>query len=70
MRAYFASKGISPGLTDWVLMNLTQDGGTFKWRFDRKALQHLNDTSRQQDLVVSRTKKAKQRSSTAKNRRS
>jgi esterase len=50
MRAYFAEKGISPGLTDWVLMNLTQDQGTFKWRFDRQALKHLNESSRGHDL--------------------
>jgi pimeloyl-ACP methyl ester carboxylesterase len=50
MRAYFAGKGLSPALTDWVLMNLTQDGETFKWRFDRAALQYLNDTSRKEDL--------------------
>ena len=50
MRAYFASKGVSPALTDWILMNLTQDGDTFKWRFDRKALQYLNDSSRKEDL--------------------
>ena len=50
MRAYFASAGLSPALTDWVLMNLTQDGDTFRWRFDRAALQYLNEESRKLDL--------------------
>ena len=50
MRALFLSHGISAPLTDWVLLNLMQDGDLLRWRFDRDKLEALHIASCKQDL--------------------
>lgn len=43
MRAGLVAQGLSEGLADWLVMNLTPtpDGGV-RWRFDRQALRELH----------------------------
>lgn len=50
MRAFFLSQGISPALSDWILMNLRQDDGLYRWRIDRRALDALHSTFTAEDL--------------------
>ncbi len=50
MRTLFLGHGISPALTDWVLLNLMQDGDLLRWRFDRDKLKALHLESCKQDL--------------------
>lgn len=50
MRTLFLGHGISPALTDWVLLNLVQDGDELRWRFDREKLELLHMEASQQDL--------------------
>lgn len=50
LRTLFLGHGISAGLTDWILLNLTQDGDLLRWRFDREKLRDLNAEGRQRDL--------------------
>ncbi|HSI06132.1 MAG TPA: alpha/beta hydrolase, partial [Myxococcota bacterium] len=50
MRTLFLGHGISPALTDWVLLNLTQDGDVLRWRFDRDKLKALHLESCRQDF--------------------
>jgi esterase len=50
MRAFFTSRGISAALTEWVILNLVQDGEVLRWRFDRAALKALNEAGRATDL--------------------
>ncbi|MBC7792407.1 MAG: alpha/beta hydrolase [Clostridia bacterium] len=50
LRAFFQSRGISAALTEWVILNLVQDGDVLRWRFNREALKALNEASRVVDL--------------------
>lgn len=50
MRAYLLGRGISKALTEWVIMNLAQDGDVVRWRFDREGLQALSRSQRSTDL--------------------
>jgi esterase len=50
MRRYFLDAGISPALTDWVLLNLTQDSGGLRWRLDREKIEALHASSSREDL--------------------
>jgi pimeloyl-ACP methyl ester carboxylesterase len=49
-RTLFLGHGIGPALTDWVLLNLVQDGELLRWRFDRDKLRDLSIESRKVDL--------------------
>src|SRR5689334_18082861 len=49
-RQLFLGHGIGQALTDWVLLNLVQDGDVLRWRFDRDKLRDLNTESRKLDL--------------------
>ena len=37
-RAWFARAGLTPALTDWLLLNLERTGDRLRWRIDRAAL--------------------------------
>jgi pimeloyl-ACP methyl ester carboxylesterase len=50
MRTLFLGHGISPALTDWVLLNLMQDGDGLRWRFDRDKLKALHEQARRESL--------------------
>lgn len=50
MRTLFLGHGITPALTDWVLLNLMQDGDELRWRFDREKLKALHTEACLQDL--------------------
>jgi pimeloyl-ACP methyl ester carboxylesterase len=50
VRAFFLGRGLSPGLADWLLMNLRSEDGRFRWRIDRQALAVLHDRSMAEDL--------------------
>lgn len=51
MRAELTSRGLSAGLADWLVMNLTStpEGGV-RWRFDRRALSELHGRVNRTDL--------------------
>lgn len=51
MRAWLVDRGLSEGLADWLVMNLssTPDGGV-RWRFDRQALAELHGRVNEVDL--------------------
>jgi len=52
MRADLLGRGLSPGIADWLLMNLQPlpEGGGVGWRFDREALARLHARANSQDL--------------------
>ena len=50
MRAFFIDQGLSPGLSDWIVMNLRADHGRYVWRIDRLALDALHTTFTADDL--------------------
>lgn len=51
LKEWFAQQGLSPHLTDWLLMNLTDGGdGKLVWRFNREALHELHGRVNQEDL--------------------
>lgn len=49
-RAWFTRAGLAPALTDWLLLNLTRDGGQLSWRIDRRALADLYPKINAEDL--------------------
>lgn len=50
MRRYLLDQGISVPLTEWVILNLAQEGDVVRWRFDRDALKALSESQRSCDL--------------------
>ena len=50
MRGFLVGEGLSPGLSDWLLMNLAGTPGAYRWRFDRQALDRLHDRFSRADL--------------------
>ena len=50
MRAQLIGAGVSPGLSDWLLMNLELQDGAYRWRFDRQALDRLHERFTREDL--------------------
>lgn len=44
LRTFFIDQGLSPALSDWILMNLRPAEGGYVWRIDRKALDRLHST--------------------------
>lgn len=42
--------GLTPGLVDWLLMNVVRDGDAFRWRIDRAALDRLHPRVNAEDL--------------------
>lgn len=50
MRAFFESRGLSAGLTAWLLTNLSRVDGGYTWRVDREALAALNAQTSAADL--------------------
>jgi pimeloyl-ACP methyl ester carboxylesterase len=49
-RTWFTRAGLSPALTDWLLLNLTRDGDEFRWRIDREAIAALYPRINAEDL--------------------
>ena len=49
-RADLMARGLSPALTDWVLMNLRNEGGVYRWRMDRRAMDVLHEGFNRDDL--------------------
>ena len=49
-RTWFAGAGLSPALTDWLLLNLARDGDQLRWRIDRRALVALYPRINAEDL--------------------
>ncbi len=50
LRRFFVGRGLTPGLSDWLLMNLVNQGGRVRWAIDRAALDRLHGTTLRQDL--------------------
>jgi esterase len=50
LRAFFIERGLSPALSDWLLMNLHTTPGRVHWAIDREALAGLHDRSMAEDL--------------------
>ena len=50
MRRHLLAAGLSPGTADWLLMNLRQEGGRYRWSFDRAALDRLHSRVGSEDL--------------------
>jgi pimeloyl-ACP methyl ester carboxylesterase len=50
MRAALIDRGLSPALADWLMMNVVQEGGSYRWRFDRAALSRLHERVNSEDL--------------------
>jgi esterase len=50
MRELLLGRGLSPPTTDWLLMNLESENGSYRWRFDREALAAFHDRFNRQDL--------------------
>jgi esterase len=49
-RDYFRKAGMSRDLTEWLLLNLIRDGGSYRWRIDRAALAALHPRIRAENL--------------------
>jgi esterase len=49
-RAMLLGAGLAPALTDWLLLNLTPDGGGVRWRVDARALAALHARVAAEDL--------------------
>jgi esterase len=49
-RDHFRKAGLSRDLTEWLLLNLIRDGGSFRWRIDRTALAGLHPRIRAENL--------------------
>jgi esterase len=50
LRSFFIERGLSPGLSDWLLINLAAAPGRVHWAIDRAALARLHDQSMAEDL--------------------
>jgi esterase len=55
MRQHLIGQGLSPGIADWLLMNLEGSPGgvvpgSYRWRFDRQALDRLHVRFTREDL--------------------
>jgi esterase len=50
LREWFALAGLTPALTDWLLLNLARDGERLRWRIDRQALAALYPRINAEDL--------------------
>jgi esterase len=49
-RAHFRASGLDSALTEWLLLNLTADGGRYRWAVDRHALAALHARTSAEDL--------------------
>jgi esterase len=49
-RAHFRNVGLSPELTEWLLLNLVRDGESYRWRVDRAALAAFHPRITEEDL--------------------
>lgn len=50
MREALMSLGLEAGLADWLLANLVEEGGIYRWRFDRDSLASLHAAITKNDL--------------------
>jgi pimeloyl-ACP methyl ester carboxylesterase len=50
MREALLGRGLSPGLSDWLVMNVEPRGDGVAWRIDRRALEGLHDRFSSEDL--------------------
>lgn len=50
LRAFLTDRGLSGPLADWLMMNVYNDDGVYRWRFDRQALQDLHRRVNQEDV--------------------
>lgn len=50
LRVFLLGRGLSPGLADWLMMNLRPDAGGYTWRVDRSSLDRLHELFCREDL--------------------
>lgn len=50
LRDALTSRGLSAALADWLMMNVVNENGSYRWRFDREALRDLHARVNQEDL--------------------
>jgi len=50
MRRFLLGRGIKPGVTEWLLMNLVHTEQGYVWRIDREALARLHERVLSEDL--------------------
>jgi esterase len=50
LRGALMDRGLSPVLADWLMMNVVQEGASYRWRFDRHALARLHTRVNAEDL--------------------
>ncbi len=50
LRSFLVGRGLSPALSDWLLMNLVLEDGEYRWRVDRSALGELQVRINGEDL--------------------
>jgi esterase len=50
MRAFLIERGLSPALSDWLLMNMRSEGDGYGWRIDRAAMDRLHERFTRADL--------------------
>ena len=50
LRQHLIDAGLSPGIADWLVMNVRVEDGRARWAFDREALSRLQETTSAEDL--------------------
>jgi esterase len=50
LRAALLDGGLTAPMADWLMMNVVEEGGSFRWRFDREALSRLHLRVNSEDL--------------------
>jgi pimeloyl-ACP methyl ester carboxylesterase len=50
MRRFLIDHGLTNEISDWLMMNLVLDAGTYRWRIDRSALAALRSNAHDEDL--------------------
>ncbi|MGA9520410.1 MAG: alpha/beta fold hydrolase [Myxococcaceae bacterium] len=50
LRAFLLDRGLSPSLTDWLMMNVVHENGEYRWRIDRTSLGQLHVRLNSEDL--------------------
>jgi pimeloyl-ACP methyl ester carboxylesterase len=50
LRQHLTDAGLSPGIADWLVMNVQVEDGRARWTFDRPALARLQETTSAEDL--------------------
>jgi esterase len=50
LRQHLIDAGVSPGIADWLVMNVRVEDSRARWTFDRPALARLQETTSAEDL--------------------